>query len=39
MQNKRFLRKKINVNNQVLDKIATSDIMTEKEKIRFMAFV
>jgi hypothetical protein len=39
MQNERFKRKKIEVNNWVLDAIASSEVMTDKEKLRFMAFV
>jgi hypothetical protein len=39
MQNERFKRKKIKVNDWVLNAIASSETMTETEKIRFMAFV
>ena len=39
MQKKRFIKKKIRVNDRVLDKISSSGVMTDKEKLRFMAFV
>jgi hypothetical protein len=39
MKNERFKTKKIKVSDVVLNKITSSEIMTDKEKIRFMAFV
>jgi hypothetical protein len=39
MKNKRFKTKKLKVSNAVLNKIVSSEIMTDREKVKFMAFV